>query len=91
MFDEDGKTVKALGVVDVDSMERAVEFKKEYGEFWAGWVLCAAVFKWCEMCKGEISEEGLNDIWSQNWSYWKDMALAVDQIRWDNREKEKKT
>ena len=92
MFDEDEKTVKALeGVLQVDSMEKAVEFKKEYGEFWAGWVLCAAIFRWCEMCNGEISEEGLNEIWNQSRSYWRDVALAVDQIRWDNWEKEKKT
>lgn len=91
MFDEDDKTVRALEVADVDSMEKAVEFKKDYGEFWAGWVLCAAIFKWCEMCKGEISEEGLQEIWSQSQSYWRDMASAVDKIRWDNWKKEKKT
>ena len=86
MFDEDSRTWKALEALDVDSMEKAVEFKKEYGEFWAGWVLCAAIFKWCEICKGEIGEEGLNEIWSQTQSYWRDVASAVDRIQWDNWE-----
>ena len=91
MFDEDEKTVRALDVVQINAKEKAVEFRKEYGEFWASWVLCAAVFQWSELCKGEINEEELNEIWNQSWSHWRDLALAVDKIRWDNWETEKKT
>jgi hypothetical protein len=84
MFDEDDRTYKALEMVlQVDSLEKANIFREIYGQFWAGHVLCAAIFKWCEISMGEVGEEKLQEIWDGNKEYWKSISEAVDRVRWN--------
>ena len=85
MFFEDERTCMALErVLEVDSKEMAVEFKKDYGQFWAGYVLCAGIFRWVEICEGRIEEGELEEIWNLNAEYFRRMALAVDRLQWDS-------
>ena len=94
MFLEDKRTLISLDkILEVDSSKKAVEFKEFYGKFWAGHVLCGAIFRWCEICEmhdGRIGkEEELEEVWGREEEYFRKIALAVDRVRWDSWGEEK--
>jgi hypothetical protein len=89
MFDDDEATCKAVQLVlEADNSMKAEEVKKAYGKLWAAHVLCGSIFQWCDRAKGIIEEDELEKVWNESKEHWRDVAMAVDRIRWNSFEEE---
>ena len=84
MFANPMKTVEAVEMVQ----NGGGDVKEVYGGYWAAHVLCGMMFKWRDLCEKRIEESELEEIWNQSRDTWKRIALAVDELQWQEQEKQ---
>jgi hypothetical protein len=66
------------------------QFKVEYGDFWAAWVLMGLMMEWNTLCNGQVGVQEMDTLWKENMGRWMEVSESVDKALWAFGSKKKR-
>jgi len=83
MFLHPRKTVESIHkVLKIETTEQWKAFLAEYGPYWAGYVLCAAILRWTDLAREAKWAAEYDVLWRKSERSWIELSKAVDKVRW---------
>ena len=83
MFLHPKKTVNSIQrVLKIETTEEWQAFLVEYGPYWAGYVLCAAILRWTDLAREAKWAAEYDVLWRKSERSWIELSKAVDKVRW---------